>query len=102
MNPRRPKKEHSLAIWLTVESIVVTLAAVAPFALLHFLDRSYWVRASALFALGMFLLMAAIVGVTATIFSRLFNQIVSGLIRGLKAVAEGDFSQRLEPERAAP
>ena len=88
--------------WLALESIVVTLAAVAPFALLHLVNRFYWLRASTVLALGMLVIMGSVVGITATLFSRRFNQMVSGLTRGLRAVADGDFSQRLEPEEGGP
>lgn len=46
--------------------------------------------------------MGLVVGITATLFSRQFNRMVSGLTRGLKAVADGDFSQYLEPEEGGP
>ena len=98
MNKRKRGHNRTLGFWLALESIVVTLAAVAPFALLHLVNRFYWLRASTVLALGMLVIMGSVVGITATLFSRRFNQMVSGLTRGLRAVADGDFSQRLEPE----
>ena len=102
MNKRKRGHNRTLGFWLALESIVVTLAAVAPFALLHLVNRFYWLRASTVLALGMLLIMGGVVGITATLFSRRFNQMVSGLTRGLRAVADGDFSQRLEPEEGGP
>ena len=101
---KKKKRGHSrtLGFWLGIEAIVVTLAAVAPFALLHLVNRFYWLRASTVLALGMLVIMGSVVGITATLFSRRFNYIVSGLTRGLRAVADGDFSQRLEPEKGGP
>lgn len=81
---------------------IVTVASVAPFALLHAMDRFYWARASSLFVLGMLFFMGAVVGVTATLFSRRFNKLVSGLTEGLTAVAGGDFSRQLDPEKGGP
>ena len=102
MNKRKRGHNRTLGFWLALESIVVTLAAVAPFALLHLVNRFYWLRASTVLALGMLVIMGSVVGVTATLFSRRFNRMVSGLTRGLRAVADGDFSQRLEPEEGGP
>ncbi len=102
MNKRKRGHNRTLGFWLALESIVVTLAAVAPFALLHLVNRFYWLRASTVLALGMLVIMGSVVGITATLFSRRFNQMVSGLTRGLRAVADGDFSQRLEPEEGGP
>ena len=102
MNQRKRGHNRTLGFWLALESIVVTLAAVAPFALLHLVNRFYWLRASTVLALGMLVIMGSVVGVTATLFSRRFNRMVSGLTRGLRAVADGDFSQRLEPEEGGP
>ena len=101
---KKKKRGHSrtLGFWLGIEAVVVTLAAVAPFALLHLVNRFYWLRASTVLALGMLVIMGSVVGITATLFSRRFNYIVSGLTRGLRAVADGDFSQRLEPEKGGP
>ena len=99
---KKSRKNRGLDLWLTVESIGVTVAAVAPFALLHLVNRYYWVHASAILVLGMFLIMGAIVAVTATVFSWIFNKVVSGLTGGLKAVAEGDFSRRLDPKKGGP
>ena len=102
MKKRKRGHDRTLGFWLGLEAVVVTLAAVAPFALLHLVNRFYWLRASTVLALGMLVIMGSVVGITATLFSRRFNRIVSGLTRGLRAVADGDFSQRLEPERGGP
>ena len=53
MNKRKRGHNRTLGFWLALESIVVTLAAVAPFALLHLVNRFYWLRASTVLALGM-------------------------------------------------
>lgn len=102
MKKRKRGRNRTLEFWLALKSIVVTLAAVAPFALLHLVNRFYWLRASTVLALGMLVIMGSVVGITATLFSRQFNRMVSGLTRGLRAVADGDFSQRLEPEKGGP
>ena len=41
MNKRKLGHNRTLGFWLALESIVVTLAAVAPFALLHLVNRFY-------------------------------------------------------------
>ena len=69
MNKRKRGHNRTLGFWLALESIVVTLAAVAPFALLHLVNRFYWLRASTVLALGMLVIMGSVVGVTATLFS---------------------------------
>ena len=102
MNKKKRGCNRTLSFWLGIEAVVVTLAAVAPFALLHLVNRFYWLRASTVLALGMLVIMGSVVGITATLFSRRFNHIVSGLTQGLRAVADGDFSQRLEPEKGGP
>lgn len=102
MKPRRKKSLHGLPVWLTLESIVVTVAAVAPFALLHVINRNYWAHAPTILALGMLVIMGSVVGITATLFNRYFNRMVSRLTRGLRAVADGDFSQQLDPEKGGP
>ena len=102
MKKRRPWRNRTLAFWLSIESVVVTLVTVAPFAMLHILDRFHWLRASTVSVLGILAVMGLVVGITATLFSRQFNRMVSGLTRGLKAVADGDFSQYLEPEEGGP
>lgn len=102
MNKKKRGCNRTLSFWLGIEAVVVTLAAVAPFALLHLLNRFYWLRASTVLALGMLVIMGSVVGITATLSSRRFNHIVSGLTQGLRAVADGDFSQRLEPEKGGP
>ena len=102
MNKRKRGRNRTLGFWLAIEAIVVTLAAVAPFALLHLLNRFYWLRASTVLALGMLVIMGSVVGITATLFNRRFNRMVSGLTKGLRAVADGDFSQHLDPERGGP
>ena len=53
MNKRKRGHNRTLGFWLALESIVVTLAAVAPFALLHLVNRFYWLRASTVLALGL-------------------------------------------------
>ena len=40
MNKRKRGHSRTLGFWLALESIVVTLAAVAPFALIHLVNRS--------------------------------------------------------------
>lgn len=45
MKKRRPWRNRTLAFWLSIESVVVTLVTVAPFAMLHILDRFHWLRA---------------------------------------------------------
>ena len=35
MKKRRPWRNRTLAFWLSIESVVVTLVTVAPFAMLH-------------------------------------------------------------------
>lgn len=102
MNKKKRGCNRTLSFWLGIEAVVVTLAAVAPFALLHLVNRFYWLRASTVLALGMLVIMGSVVGITATLFSRRFNHIVSGLTQGLRAVADEDFSQRLEPEKGGP
>ena len=102
MKKRRPWRNRTLAFWLSIESVVVTLVTVAPFAMLHILDRFHWLRASTVSVLGILAVMGLVVGITATLFSRQFNRMVSGLTRGLKAVADGGFSQYLEPEEGGP
>ena len=102
MKKRRPWRNRTLAFWLSIESVVVTLVTVAPFAMLHILDRFHWLWASTVSVLGILAVMGLVVGITATLFSRQFNRMVSGLTRGLKAVADGDFSQYLEPEEGGP
>ena len=102
MKKRRPWRNRTRAFWLSIESVVVTLVTVAPFAMLHILDRFHWLRASTVSVLGILAVMGLVVGITATLFSRQFNRMVSGLTRGLKAVADGDFSQYLEPEEGGP
>lgn len=102
MKKRRPWRNRTLAFCLSIESVVVTLVTVAPFAMLHILDRFHWLRASTVSVLGILAVMGLVVGITATLFSRQFNRMVSGLTRGLKAVADGDFSQYLEPEEGGP
>ena len=37
MKKRRPWRNRTLAFWLSIESVVVTLVTVAPFAMLHIL-----------------------------------------------------------------
>lgn len=91
MKKRRPWRNRTLAFWLSIESVVVTLVTVAPFAMLHILDRFHWLRASTVSVLGILAVMGLVVGITATLFSRQFNRMVSGLTRGLKAVADGGF-----------
>ena len=49
-----------------------------------------------------FLSVALVVGTVSALFNWAFNHCVSQLTHGLKAVAEGDFSIRLDPERAGP
>ena len=84
MNKRKRGHNRTLGFWLALESIVVTLAAVAPFALLHLVNRFYWLRASTVLALGMLVIMGSVVGITATLFNRRFNRMVSGLTKGLR------------------
>ena len=102
MKKRRPWRNRTLAFWLSIESVVVTLVTVAPFAMLHILDRFHWLRASTVSVLGILAVMGLVVGITATLFSRQFNRMVSGLTRGLKAVADGDFPSIWSRRRAAP
>ena len=82
MKKRRPWRNRTLAFWLSIESVVVTLVTVAPFAMLHILDRFHWLRASTVSVLGILAVMGLVVGITATLFSRQFNRMVSGLTRG--------------------
>lgn len=103
MKKKKCGRNRTLAFWLGMESVLMTVVAVVSFALLHFLNLFYWgQRPSTVLVLGMLLTMGGVVGITATLFSRRFNQIVSGLTGGLKAVAEGDFSRRLSTKMAGP
>ena len=98
------KKQQDLANWLALESIIVTLTSAAVFILLHVWDTLYWndtPSSSALVLWGL-VIMGATIWITSTLFSRHFNHLVSRLTRGLKAVAEGDFSQRLDPKKGGP
>ena len=98
------KKRKELAGWLALESVIVTLTSALVFVLLHVWGTLYWVgtpRSSTLVFWGL-VIMGAIVGITSTLFSRHFNHLVSGLTGGLKAVAEGDFSRRLDPKKGGP
>lgn len=70
MKKRRPWRNRTLAFWLSIESVVVTLVTVAPFAMLHILDRFHWLRASTVSVLGILAVMGLVVGITATLFSR--------------------------------
>ena len=102
---RSPRnKRQDLAGWLALESMIVTLTSAVVFFLLHVWGRLYWndtPKSSTLVFWGL-VIMGAIVGVTSTLFSRHFNHLVSGLTGGLKAVAEGDFSQRLDSKKGGP
>ena len=98
------KKRKDLAGWLALESIIVTLTSALVFVLLHIWGSLYWVgtpKSSTLVFWGL-VIMGAIVGITSTLFSRHFNHLVSGLTGGLTAVAEGDFSRRLDPKKGGP
>ena len=104
MKPCARRKRQNLAQWLALESIIVTLTSALVFVLLHIWGSLYWggtPKSSTLVFWGL-VIMGAIVGITSTLFSRHFNHLVSGLTGGLKAVAEGDFSQRLKPEKGGP
>ena len=61
MKKRKRGRNRTLGFWLALKSIVVTLAAVAPFALLHLVNRFYWLRASTVLALGMLVIMGSVV-----------------------------------------
>ena len=104
MKPCVRRKRQNLARWLALESVIVTLTSALVFVLLHIWGSLYWggtPKSSTLVFWGL-VIMGAIVGITSTLFSRHFNHLVSGLTGGLKAVAEGDFSQRLKPEKGGP
>ena len=64
MKKRKRGRNRTLGFWLALKSIVVTLAAVAPFALLHLVNRFYWLRASTVLALGMLVIMGSVVGLS--------------------------------------
>ena len=57
MKKRRPWRNRTLAFWLSIESVVVTLVTVAPFAMLHILDRFHWLWASTVSVLGILAVM---------------------------------------------
>ena len=98
------KKQQDLAGWLALETVIVTLASAAVFILLHIWGELYWGTASMPLPLVLWglVIMGTIVWATSTLFSRHFNHLVSGLTRGLRAAAEGDFTLRLDPGTAGP
>ena len=98
------KKRKDLAGWLALESVIVTLTSASVFILLHIWGTFYWnvTPKSSTLVFWSLVIMGAIVGITSTLFSRHFNHLVSGLTGGLKSVAEGDFSRRLDPKKGGP
>ena len=98
------KKRKDLAGWLALESVIVTLTSASVFILLHIWGTFYWnvTPKSSTLVFWSLVIMGAIVGITSTLFSRHFNHMVSGLTGGLKSVAEGDFSRRLDPKKGGP
>ena len=98
------KKRKDLAGWLALESVIVTLTSASVFILLHIWGTFYWnvTPKSSTLVFWILVIMGAIVGITSTLFSRHFNHLVSGLTGGLKSVAEGDFSRRLDPKKGGP
>ncbi|MCI8478443.1 MAG: HAMP domain-containing histidine kinase [Oscillospiraceae bacterium] len=99
----RPKRYRGLAAWLAIESTILTITSVMSFVLLRRIASALGadIRRPIL-AVVIGVVIGTAVGLTATWFSRRFNQVVSGLTRGLRSVAEGNFTVRLDPGQAGP
>ena len=91
----------SLGTWLALGSTVTTLSAVVTFSVLHMVTSNLQAEPSAEYRMLPFVItffsIAVVVGLVSALFNWVFNKCVSRLTRGLRAVAEGDFSVRLEP-----
>lgn len=95
-----------LGIWLALGSSITTISAVVTFAFLHLVADHVQAGSPAKYRLLLFVVtffsIAVVVGTVSALFNRAFNRCVSQLTRGLRAVAEGDFTVRLDPWRAGP
>lgn len=98
-------RNSKLVKWLFFEGAMITImplvAYVIPYCSFKLLSKSGLQNYSA-YALLTFLPMTVLVGVTAYCFSRRFNRVVSGLTKGLRSVADGDFTIRLNTADGGP
>ncbi len=104
---KRPQKPRtSLLWWLTKEFIILALLANFVCALLY--TAASWLLTGTLFPLSHASNLRALLFILFTMvtlgcgLNYRFNQFLAGLAGGLRGVAEGDFSLRLDPEKGGP
>mgnify|MGYP001024678517 CR=1 FL=1 len=106
MKRERRTEKQSMVTWLALATCVNTLSAAVTFAIFHFFTRDLQAEPTGKYRMLVFILallgIGAVVGTVSALFNRVFNQRISYLTKGLRAVAEGDFSVRLNRDRAGP
>ena len=104
MKARANPRKRSLVRWLVVGTVLIALSAVITITILQLIYLkmgSDLALKKPLFILT-FLVTAGVVGAAAGAVNYRLNQNLSRLTRGLEAIADGDFSVRLDPSKAGP
>lgn len=104
MKARANPRKRSLVRSLVVGTVLIALSAVITITILQLIYLkmgSDLALKKPLFILT-FLVTAGVVGAAAGAVNYRLNQNLSRLTRGLEAIADGDFSVRLDPSKAGP
>lgn len=103
MNQRKMKWRNSMGLWRAGEWFIVTLSAGVSFALLRLLfEYNFGKSSSTRDAVCMFFGIIVIVGVIVYVLNRTFNSYISRLTNGLRSVADGDYTVRLDLPESGP
>ncbi len=104
MKKKRRTYTGDLRLWLGLESFIITAASIGTYALVSAFVEHFWegTPGSPVYAVGMLIPMGVVVGVLSYMFLNQFNWHLNGLTGGLKSVAEGDFTVRLDEKSGGP
>lgn len=101
---RKQVSRHQLRNWLICQAVLITIASTMTFAFLDFLRAMAYGSGDyePIFAIGMIVPIAGVSGVLFFFFSRRLSRHINGLTDGLRTVADGDFSVKLDEKDGGP